>query len=934
MIQSDDFISIKNATVNNLKHIDIRIPRNKFIVITGLSGSGKSSLAFDTLYAEGQRRYVESLSSYARQFLGRMHKPEVDFIKGIPPAIAIQQKVNTHNPRSTVGSSTEIYDYLKLLFARIGKTYSPISGVLVKKHETSDVLNFLESQEEGTRFELLSPLHIPSDRNINEHLRVLLQQGYTRVEVNDTVERIEDLIQNNTSIQSSDKLLLVIDRSSIIKSKEWINRISDSIETAFFEGDNTLVIKTFDKNKTPESKLFSKKFEADGIQFEEVTENLFSFNNPIGACPVCEGFGKVMGIDPDAVIPNKSLSVYEDAIMCWRGEKMSEWKDELIRAADKSGIPIHRPFYELTPEQIKLIWTGNRYFHGLNVFFQWVEKNQYKIQYRVMLSRYRGKTTCPECGGTRLRKEAHYVKVNGKTISELSELPIEKLLEFFKTIKLSEYDKKVSERLITEITNRAQFMIEVGLGYLTLSRLSNTLSGGEIQRINLATSLGRNLVGSLYILDEPSVGLHSRDTNQLIGVLTHLRDLGNTVIVVEHDEEIMRAADEIIDIGPLAGRLGGELVYQGPIPDKKDISEDCKSYTLKYLCGLKSIEVPKFRRPWNNYIELLNVRENNLKGVSVKFPLNILTVVTGVSGSGKSSLVKGVFYPALKKHYEGIADRTGLFDTIKGSLNLVSDIELVDQNPIGKSSRSNPATYIKAYDEIRKLYADQPLSKQMGFTAGFFSFNTEGGRCEECQGEGTISVNMQFMSDIVLPCEACHGKEFKQDVLDVTFHEQSIYDVLEMTVNQAIEFFTEHNEGNSKQIVKRLKPLQDVGLGYIKLGQSSSTLSGGENQRVKLASFLSNEKIKPTIFVFDEPTTGLHFHDIHILMKSFNRLIDQGHTVIIIEHNLDIIKSADYIIDLGPEGGERGGEIIFSGTPEELVKCENSYTAKALKDKI
>lgn len=929
-------IIIKAARVHNLKNIDVEIPRNKLVVITGLSGSGKSSLAFDTLYAEGQRRYVESLSSYARQFLGRMSKPEVDYIKGIPPAIAIEQKVNTRNPRSTVGTSTEIYEYIKLLYARIGKTYSPVSGEEVKKHEAADVVNAALAFPDETKIMVLTSVIPAADRSLKEELQSLMMQGFSRVEFNGETFRIQDIIENKAIEKKAAEVFLLIDRLTVDRTLTGISRLTDSVETAFYEGKGVCILKVFGSDET-QTLYFSKSFEADGMQFETPTVHTFSFNSPLGACPVCEGFGRVIGIDEDLVVPNKTLSIYEDAVACWRGEVMGEFKRRLMHSADKFGFPVHKPYYELTDAQRELLWTGNEYFEGLNDFFKMLEANQYKIQYRVMLARYRGKTTCPDCRGSRLKKEASYVRVGEKSISELVLLPVTKLKEFFDTLELNEQDASISKRLLLEINNRIQFLLDVGLGYLTLNRLSNSLSGGESQRINLATSLGSSLVGSLYILDEPSIGLHSRDTHLLIKVLKQLRDLGNTVVVVEHDEEIMRAADFIIDIGPEAGRRGGEVVFQGKIPENGfDITktDTSKSYTLKYLTGDEKIDIPTGRRKWNNYIEVLGARENNLKGIDVKFPLNVMTVVTGVSGSGKSSLVRNVFYAALKKHYGGVADRTGKFGTLRGSMMLAKDIEFVDQNPIGRSTRSNPVTYIKAYDEIRKLFADQQLSKQMGYSASFFSFNTEGGRCEECQGEGTVTVEMQFMADLVLECEHCHGKRFKQDILEVQYKEKNIFDVLEMTVNQAIEFFGSQSGNTEKKIVKRLKPLQDVGIGYVKLGQSSSTLSGGESQRVKLAAFLANEKPEPTIFVFDEPTTGLHFHDIKTLLKAFDALIAKGHTVIIIEHNMEVIKCADHIIDIGPEGGERGGNLVFEGTPEALVDCECSYTGKFLKEKL
>lgn len=921
-------IQIKGARVHNLKNIDLEIPRNKLVVITGLSGSGKTSLAFDTLYAEGQRRYVESLSSYARQFLGRMSKPEVDYIKGIPPAIAIEQKVNTRNPRSTVGTSTEIYEYIKLLFARVGKTYSPISGKIVKKHEAEDVINAALKFPLGTRIMVLTSLKPSSGRSIREELNGLVLQGFSRIEVNGEVATIEDVLEKGLD-ENLTEIVLLIDRLTVDKDADAISRLTDSVETAFYEGNGKCILKVFSSD-IPEYLYFSKSFEADGMTFETPTIHTFSFNSPIGACTKCEGFGKVIGIDEDLVVPNKGLSIFEDAVVCWKGEVMGEWKQNLVRVAEKFDFPIHKAYFELTDAQRTLLWEGNTYFEGINAFFKHLEANQYKIQYRVMLARYRGKTTCPDCKGSRLKKEASWIKISGKSINEIVLLSIKDLKKFFDKLTLDTHDQAIAKRLLAEINSRLQFLMDVGLGYLSLNRLSNSLSGGESQRINLATSLGSSLVGSLYILDEPSIGLHPRDTDRLIKVLKQLRDLGNTVIVVEHDEEIMRAADHIIDIGPYAGRKGGEVVFQGhpSVVNKSAQTSTEHSFTLKYLLGEEKIELPDHRRKWNNYIEILGARENNLKGINVKFPLNVMTVVTGVSGSGKSSLVKSVFYAALKKYYGGIADRTGQFGALKGSMNLARDIEFVDQNPIGRSSRSNPVTYIKAYDEIRKLFADQQLSKQMGFAASHFSFNTPGGRCENCQGEGTVTVEMQFMADLVLECEHCHGKRFKQDVLDVEYQGVNIFDVLEMTVNQAIEFFGSHTSSTEKRIVKRLMPLKDVGIGYVKLGQSSSTLSGGESQRVKLASFLALEKSEPTIFVFDEPTTGLHFHDIKTLLKAFNALIAKGHTIIIIEHNPEVIKCADHIIDIGPEGGDLGGNVVFEGTPEELLKCGASYTAK------
>lgn len=927
-MNSENNIFIKGARVNNLKNIDVEIPRDKLVVITGLSGSGKSSLAFDTLYAEGQRRYVESLSSYARQFLGRMSKPECDFIHGIPPAIAIEQKVNTRNPRSTVGTSTEIYDYLRMLFARIGKTYSPVSGALVKKNTAEDVVQKMLSYPDGMRFALLVALNMPEGRTAHAHLDVLLKSGFNRLEKAGAFLRIEDLLSEENPDLTD--MYLVIDRMSVAHDEDAISRLSDSAETAFYEGDNNCILKFYTKEGI-ETFEFSKRFEADGISFVEPSDMMFSFNSPMGACPTCEGFGKVLGIDEDLVIPNKALSVYDDCVVCWKGEKMSEWKNQLIRNARAFDFPIHRPYYQLTDAERELLWSGNRYFEGINDFFRMLTENQYKIQYRVMLARYRGKTNCPTCKGSRLKAEAQYVKIAGHSISDLVTMPVSELKVFFDSLQLDETDQVVGKRLLTEIRSRLKFLLDVGLGYLTLNRLSASLSGGESQRINLATSLGSSLVGSLYILDEPSIGLHSRDTDLLIQVLKQLKDLGNTVVIVEHDEEIIRAADYIIDIGPDAGRHGGEVVYQG---DLNKLQKATRSHTVRYLTGEDQIELPKSPRKWNNFISIKGAAQNNLKGVDVQFPLHVMTVVTGVSGSGKSSLIRDILYKGLVRYYGEAGDAPGNFLKFEGDMNLAKGIEFVDQNPIGKSSRSNPATYLKAYDEIRKLFAEQQAAKQMGFTPAYFSFNVEGGRCEECKGDGTITVEMQFMADLVLECESCHGKRFRQEILDIEYRGKNINDILEMTIDQAIEFFSETPHSTEKKIVKRLQPLQDVGLGYIRLGQSSSTLSGGENQRVKLAYFLSNDTQGSTIFVFDEPTTGLHFHDIKTLLKAFNALIDKGHTVIIIEHNMDVIKCADHIIDMGPEGGDKGGFVVATGTPAEVAACETSYTGHFLKEKL
>ncbi len=914
------FIDVHHARVNNLKNIDVQIPIGKLVVVTGVSGSGKSSLAFDTLYAEGQRRYVESLNSYARQFLGRNNKPEVDYIHGIPPAIAIEQKVNTRNPRSTVGTSTEVYDYLKILFSRIGRTYSPISGVEVKRHTVTDVVDAITSLPENTKAMILAPLN-------NPNFESLISQGFTRIDVKgETINISPDSIPT-----VNEQVNLIIDRVVANKEADTITRLADSVSTAFYEGMGYCIVRVFNADRSFSEQVFSDKFEADGITFEAPTEQLFTFNSPVGACPRCEGFGKIVDIDPDLVIKDPNLSVAEGCVTPWSGVKLGEWKSEFMRRVPHTKFDVYTPYKDLTKAQKDLLWHGAPGVYGIDDFFQMVKENQYKVQYRVLMARYRGKTTCPVCNGTRLRVEAGYVKINGKSITDLVEMSLEELQKWLHDLQLTDYEAGVAERLLKEIRQRVDVLCNVGLEYLTLNRLSNTLSGGESQRINIATSIGSSLVGSLYILDEPSIGLHSADTERLIKVLRQLQQLGNTVVVVEHDEDIIKAADQIIDIGPEAGRLGGNVVFSGTIEEmfKAD------TLTTKYITGQLEIPVPRSRRAWNKSIVLSDLKENNLQNIDAKFPLNCLAVVTGVSGSGKSTLVTRILYPALKAALgEGVEERAGRMGSISGSVNSIFAVEFIDQNPIGKSTRSNPATYIKAYDEIRKLMCAQQLSKQNGYTTAHFSFNAKGGRCETCQGEGKVHIEMQFMADVVLECEACHGKRFKDEILDVKYRDKNISDILDMTINQAIEFFSEQMGPAEQRIVKRLLPLQEVGLGYVKMGQSSSTLSGGESQRVKLAAFIAEERMRPTLFIFDEPTTGLHFHDINKLMKAFNRLIEAGHSIVVIEHNMDVIKCADYIIDMGPGAGIHGGQIVATGTPEEIVACPDSVTGKYLKDKL
>lgn len=949
----EQYIHVKGAKVHNLKNIDIKIPHNKLVVITGLSGSGKSTLAFDTIFAEGQRRYVESLSAYARQFLGKIEKPDVDFITGIAPAIAVEQKVNTRNPRSTVGTTTEIYDYLRLLYARIGKTFSPVSGREVKAHTVQDVIDYVTSLDSGRRVMLVAPVALNEGQGVIEKLTLLMKDGFERLVLlssgSGEVKYTQDILPEIDRYKADD-LAVLVDRFSVPEAArndaEWRSRLFDSVQTVFEVGNGrcSVIVLPIDNQSKGETYIeyFSNRFEMDGMEFQRPFEHMFSFNNPLGACPRCEGYGRVVGIDEDLVIPDKSKTIYDDAVVCWRGETMKWWKEQLVMNASKFNFPIHRPFHELTEEQRRLLWRGNQYFKGLDDFFEFLEKERYKIQYRVMLSRYTGKTTCPDCGGGRLRPEASYVRIAGKSITDLVRMPVSELKAFFDTIDLDSHDTSVGARALTEIKNRLQYLEDVGLSYLNLDRLSSTLSGGESQRINLATSLGSSLVGSLYILDEPSIGLHPRDTEKLIGVLKQLRDLGNTVIVVEHDAEIIRAADEVIDIGPMAGYQGGEVVFQGAFPDMKAMAKkaDNRSLTVKYLTGNEAIEMPAHVRKTGSYIEIKGAREHNLKNVDVKIPLGVMTCITGVSGSGKSSLVKSILYPALRRELTETGDRPGDFDTLAGDISRIKGVEMIDQNPIGRSLRSNPVTYIKAYDEIRKLFAEQQLAKQYKFDSSSFSFNIAGGRCEECKGEGVIRVEMQFMADVELVCEACNGRRFKDEVLQVKYHGKSIYDVLEMSIDEAIDFFGQYAEQDkiNLRIIEKLKTLQDVGLGYVKLGQSSSTLSGGESQRVKLASFLLKENsAQPLLFIFDEPTTGLHFHDIKKLLRSFEALLKKGHTIVVVEHNMDVVKCADWVIDLGPDGGAAGGKLVFAGTPRELAaapKKTGSYTAEYLKEVI
>ncbi|QCD39813.1 MULTISPECIES: excinuclease ABC subunit UvrA [Duncaniella] len=954
-MQNEQNIKVLGAKVNNLKDVDVEIPRGKLVVITGVSGSGKSSLAFDTLYAEGQRRYVESLSSYARQFMGKMPKPECKAILGLPPAIAIEQKVNTRNPRSTVGTSTEIYDYLRLLFGRVGHTFSPISSEEVRKHTIDDVVRFAMTYPEGSRMAITAPVTLPEGRKFASQLDVYLKAGYSRLMRGGEFIDIDELLTevraagDGADYNPADYQLLV-DRLAVSSEADEQSRLRDSVESAFFEGRDRLKLQIWADDGIV-AKDFSRVFEADGMTFEVPTDMMFNFNNPVGACPTCEGFGKVMGIDERLVIPNNTLSIYDNAVACWRGDKMSEWKKVFISDSAQFGFPIHKPYLDLSQEEKDLLWHGptDRQlsqpgikltygdFPSIDRFFRMVDENLYKIQYRVMKARYQGKTVCPACHGSRLKKTASYVKVGGATIGELVSMPVSRLIEFFRNLQLDATDAAIAERLLKEINNRISYLEEVGLGYLTLDRLSSTLSGGESQRINLATSLGSSLVGSLYILDEPSIGLHSRDTERLITVLKKLRDLGNTVVVVEHDEEIMRAADYLIDVGPDAGRLGGQIIYQGNPAElvPSQAKEDSPlSYTARYLTGTLSIPVPKQRRKWRDSLEVIGAKEHNLKDIDVKFPLGVMTVVTGVSGSGKSTLVRDILFRALNRHLGNTGDAPGTFRKLQGDLSRIKNVEFVDQNPIGKSSRSNPATYLKAFDEIRKLFASTQGAKQMGYSASDFSFNSDGGRCEECKGDGYITIEMQFMADITIPCESCHGKRYQKEILEIEYRGKNIYDILEMTINQAVEFFGEEAGAQEKRIIKRLKPLQDVGLGYIKIGQNSSSLSGGENQRVKLASFFAEEKPEPTMYIFDEPTTGLHFHDIATLMKSFDRLISMGHTILIIEHNMDVIKCADHVIDIGPEGGDAGGNLVAAGTPEQIAANPASYTGHFLKEKL